>query len=102
MNTCSKLEKTDRWYIPVFGSAEGSLVDIDSHPDKHGDNEWSEVGSDATEGESKVHALGEERVHPASHTSTQVRFQNLQKLIHLFHQQQHTVTQSSVVNSDRK
>lgn len=59
-------------YVHVFGSAEGFLVDIDSHPDKHRDNEWSEIGSDATEGESKVHALGEEGVHPASHPATQV------------------------------
>ena len=101
MNTSNKLEKTDR-YTPVFGSAEGSLVDIDSHPDKHRHNERPEVGSDATEGESKVHALGEEGVHSASHPATQVQFQNLQKLIHLFHQQQHTVTQPSFPNNDRK
>ena len=70
--------------VPVFGRAEGPLVDVDSHSHKHGDDERSEVGSDATERESKVHGLRQEGVCPARHTATKVPFQHLQKLIHLY------------------
>ena len=70
---------------PVFGSPESPLVPTDGDPDKDRSNKRSEVGSDTTERESKVHALGEEGVHTTSDTPGEVPFQYPQKLIHLFH-----------------
>ena len=48
--------------------------------DKDGRNEAAEVGADAAEGESEVHALAEQRVQPHADPSTQVTLQSVQEL----------------------
>ena len=66
------------------------LVAIDGHSDEDWGDERPEIGSDTTERESKVHALGEEGVCSAGDTTSQVRFQYTQKLIHLYIHTRHT------------
>lgn len=69
--------------LPVFGCAQGMAVSTDSHSDEHRSNERTEVSSDTTEGESKVHALREEGVDPTGDPASQVSLQHTQELIHL-------------------
>ena len=69
----------------MFGGPQSSAVAVHGHSDEHWSNEGSEVSSDTTERESKVHALGEEGVHPPRHPARQVTLQYMQKIIHLYH-----------------
>ena len=67
----------------MLGGAQSDAVAVDGNPDEDRGNERAEVGSDAAEGESKVHALGEEGVDPAGYSAIEVRLQHSQELTHL-------------------
>ena len=43
--------------LPVFSGAQHAAVSIDNNSDKDGNDQRTEVSSDAAERESKVHAL---------------------------------------------
>ncbi len=52
-------------------------------PHKHGSYQATEIGTNATERETKVHALSEERVHTSTHSSLKILLQSVQKLPYL-------------------
>ena len=70
-------------HVPVFSSTQGAAVSIDDNSDKDRNDQRTELSSDTTEWESKVHALWEEGVEPSGHPTSQVWFQNMQEFIHL-------------------